>query len=95
MSSSVEVIDTCGERLSTSSSTTVPASLMPCSAIAAPTASPCAPELRGEVDVDPLRLAGLRAEILERVADLQDLCVRELEGLEDRVREPGFPPRSS
>ena len=41
-SSSVDESETAGERLSTSCSTTVPASLMPCPAIAALTASPCA-----------------------------------------------------
>ena len=43
-------------------------------------------ELGGQVDVDPLRLAHLLAEILEDAADLADLgAVRELERLEDRV----------
>ncbi len=42
-------------------------------------------QLGRELDVDPLRLAGLLAQVLERLADLPDLRVRELERLQDRV----------
>ena len=40
-------------------------------------------ELRDEVEVEPLRLAGLAAQVLLRLAELHDLAVRELERLED------------
>ena len=42
-------------------------------------------ELGGELGVEVLRLAGACAELFLRVADLHDLAVRELEGLEDLV----------
>ena len=86
MSSSVEAIDTAGESSSTSASTTVPASRMPC--IGDRGANRVAMrrlELGREVDVDPLRLADLGAKLLESGADLADLRVCELQSLEDRV----------
>ncbi len=42
-------------------------------------------DLGGEVEVEPLRLAGLAAQVLLRLAQLHDLAVRELERLEDPV----------
>jgi hypothetical protein len=51
----------------------------------------CGVELGREVDVDPLRLADLLAEALQRRADLADLGVRQLERLEDR--SPPAPGR--
>src|SRR5207247_4954062 len=42
-------------------------------------------QLLRQLGVEPLLLAGLAAEVLLRVADLGDLAVRELEGLEDLV----------
>ena len=42
-------------------------------------------ELGRQIGIEVLRLAGLPAEILLRIADLHDLGVRELEGLEDLV----------
>ena len=86
MSSSVEVIETAGESSSTSDSTTVPASRRPCSEIALRTASPCAASSSAvRSEIDPLRLADLRAQVLERRADRADLDVRALERLEDLV----------
>src|SRR5690348_10196045 len=41
--------------------------------------------LGDELEVEPLRLAGLAAQVLLRLAQLDDLAVRELERLEDRV----------
>ncbi len=47
---------------------------------------PCvALDLGGELEVEPLRLAGLAAQILLRLAQLLDLAVGELERLEERV----------
>ncbi len=40
-------------------------------------------ELGDEIEVEPLRLAGLAAQVLLRLAQLHDLAVRELERLED------------
>ena len=40
-------------------------------------------DLCDEVEVEPLRLAGLRAQVHLRLAELDDLAVRELERLED------------
>src|SRR5947207_6396361 len=40
-------------------------------------------ELREEVEVEPLRLAGLAAQVLLRLAQLRDLAMGELERLED------------
>ena len=42
-------------------------------------------DLGGQLGVEPLRLAGLAAELLLRLAELPDLGVRELERLEQRV----------
>src|SRR5581483_521629 len=42
-------------------------------------------ELLRELEVEPLRLAGLAAQVLLRLAQLDDLAVRELERLEERV----------
>jgi hypothetical protein len=42
-------------------------------------------ELGGELGVEVLRLAGRLRELFLRVADLHDLALRELEGLEDLV----------
>ena len=42
-------------------------------------------ELGGQVRVEPLRLAGLPRELLLRLAELDDLAVRELERLEQRL----------
>ncbi len=42
-------------------------------------------DLGVEVGVEPLRLAGLRAEILLRLAEAADLAVRELERLEKQI----------
>ena len=42
-------------------------------------------DLGGEVGIEPLRLAGLRAQILLRVTELADLGVRELERLEQEL----------
>ena len=47
--------------------------------------SVCRVQLGRELEIDPLRLADLRAEVLERLADLADLGMRELESLENRV----------
>ncbi len=40
-------------------------------------------DLGDELEVEPLRLAGLAAQVLLRLAELHDLAVRELERLED------------
>ena len=40
-------------------------------------------DVRGEVEIEPLRLARLPAQVLLRLADLHDLAVCELESLED------------
>ena len=42
-------------------------------------------ELGRQVGIDPLRLADLRTQVLERLADLADLRVRQFEGLEERL----------
>src|SRR4051812_35005619 len=42
-------------------------------------------QLRGQLAVEPLRLARLPAQILLRLAELLDLAVRDLEGLEHEV----------
>jgi len=39
-------------------------------------------ELLGELEVEPLRLADLASQLLLGLAELADLCVRDLEGLE-------------
>ena len=41
-------------------------------------------DLLGDGRVEPLRLAGLRAELLLRLAELDDLLLREVERLEQR-----------
>jgi hypothetical protein len=78
MSSSVESIAIGGASSARSSSTAVLDSLIPTCWIRSQIVCPC-----HEIEVEPLRLACLPAQVLLRLAQLHDLGVRELEGLED------------
>ena len=86
MSSSVDSIEIAGASSESSSSTIAPARREPVALDALPDRVPVGRlDLGGEILVEPLRLAGLAAEILLRLAELADLGVRDLESLEQHV----------
>ena len=93
MSSSVESIESARASSPSSSSTIAPALAEADGLDPLPDrVAVVALELGGEVEVEPLRLAGLAAQLFLRLAQLHDLGVRELERLEER-RPRGSPPR--
>ncbi len=86
MSSSPESIVIAGASAARSSSTTAPASWRPDLGDAPRDGLAVRGlELGVQLDVDPLRLADLARELVDRVADADDLRVRELERLEHRL----------
>ncbi len=85
MSLSVESIEIAGASSEPSSSTIAPDAARPSAWIrSADRVAVRRLDLRGEIGVEPFRLAGLGAELLLRLAELANLGVRNLERLEEK-----------
>ncbi len=95
-SSSFELIDGSPNSFATISSTIEPASRRPCSLIRDQMSWPYWPSSRSvDRGVEPLRLARLGAELVLRLAELQDLALRDVERLEELLLGTCFAPAST